>query len=100
MRSVSASDLETKPLEAGTPGFIQVKLFNMMVRELGPTLLDKGIWLSGEGLEEFLREQDEEFWAGCKGVELDGQKMDKGEIPRIKWSEKPGFVLLSVDLSG
>lgn len=100
MRSISASDLESKPLEAGTPGFIHVKLFNLMVRELGPTLLDKGLWLSGEELEKFLKEQDGEFWGGCRGVELDGQKMDKSEILRIKWSEKPGFVLLSADLIG
>lgn len=100
LRGISATELETKSLKAGTPGFIHVKLFNMMVRELGPTLLDKGLWLGGEDLEKFLKEQDGEFWSGCRGAELDGQKIDKSEIQKVKWSEKPGFVLLSVDLKG
>jgi hypothetical protein len=98
MRSLSAHELEKKGITEGE-GFIHVKLFNLMVRELGRTFLDKGIWISGEELEEFLKNVPQDFWAGCRGAEMDGQKADRDELSQMKWSEKQGYVFLSVGLN-
>ena len=97
MRSLSAHELEAKGIAVGE-GFIHVKLFNLMVRELGPNFLDKGLWISGEELDEFLKNVPRDFWSGCRSATLDGQRVDKDKVSQIKWAEKPGFVFLSINL--
>ena len=48
-------------------GRIILKLFNLLVPELGPHLLAKGIWLIGEDLTCFLAGLKQDFWEGCRG---------------------------------
>jgi hypothetical protein len=57
-------------------GRIVLKLFNLLVPELGPQLLAKGIWLKGEDLNRFLGGLKKDFWEECLEVVLNGRKMD------------------------
>ena len=52
-------------------GRIQLKLFNLLLEELGPRVLLRGILFSGNRLKEFIALLPEEFrWRGCQ---LDGR---------------------------
>ena len=51
-------------------GLIKLKLFNLLVSEIGPKILQKGILLSTQRLEGFLKQLPAEFWQSCKQAEL------------------------------
>ncbi len=54
-------------------GEIKVKLFNLMMEELGPIFLLKGIVLPLSEMKDFLARQDPAFWKGCSESTLDGR---------------------------
>ncbi|MBW1863527.1 MAG: hypothetical protein JRJ02_14325, partial [Deltaproteobacteria bacterium] len=49
-------------------GMVFLKLFNLLLGELGPDFLKRGIWLDGKILEDFFKGQSNDFWAGCKAA--------------------------------
>lgn len=54
-------------------GTVRVKLFNILLPELGPAFLAEGITLATPDLAAFLADRDERFREGCKDVFLDGR---------------------------
>jgi hypothetical protein len=76
-------------------GIVSVKLFNLLVKEVGPILLKNGIWVQGEDLLDFFRKRPSRFWTGCEKVKLDGKDLDPSELLRMKWGEM--LVFLQVD---
>jgi hypothetical protein len=59
-------------------GEIRVKLFNLLMAELGPGFLARGIRLQAPDLAEFLAAQPQGFWAGCRSILLEGRTADPG----------------------
>ncbi|HAM49625.1 MAG TPA: hypothetical protein DCP92_02610 [Nitrospiraceae bacterium] len=57
-------------------GFVQLKLFNLVMEELGPSLLRRDILLKSSDLADFLKEQPQDFWQGCGGIFLNGKPVD------------------------
>ncbi|MGO9014251.1 MAG: hypothetical protein ACLQF0_04655 [Dissulfurispiraceae bacterium] len=57
---------------ASGEGFIQIKLFNLMMDELGPGLLKRGVYVRSSSLMTFLGEQSQDFWQRCICALLDG----------------------------
>jgi hypothetical protein len=62
------------------PGIVEMKLFNMVMEELGPTFLKKGIILKTAELARFFNERPDEFWGGCSRIALDGTILEPGHI--------------------
>jgi hypothetical protein len=65
-QSVSHSENETS-----TPAktkIIILKLFNLIAKEIGPGLLERGIRIPGDDLIPFLLNQSKDFWQKCKVV--------------------------------
>jgi hypothetical protein len=77
-------------------GVVVLKLFNQLVKELGPSFLSRGIWVRGDALENFLESRPDDFWAGFRKAEVDGKEADLKAVLKIKWSEKREPVLLKV----
>ncbi len=84
-------EMESIPSGEGT---VVLKLFNLVARELGPTVLSGGVWIKGKDLGEFLGRQSDHFRAGCKAVCLDGEKADLEKLAEIRWTDE--FVFLQV----
>jgi hypothetical protein len=57
-------------------GTIRIKLFNLLLSELGAIVLRQGILLPAAALFAFLHEQQEDFWKDCRQALLDGQPVD------------------------
>jgi hypothetical protein len=57
-------------------GTIRIKLFNLLLSELGPTILRQGILLPGSVLRAFFAGQQEDFWKDCRKALLNGQPVD------------------------
>lgn len=53
-------------------GLVRLKLFNLLLNELGPALLKKGILVAPSDLADFLKMQSGDFWRKCRRVSLDG----------------------------
>lgn len=47
-------------------GVVQLKLFNLLVRELGSKFLERGILVRWQNLKDFLDHQGAYFWKACK----------------------------------
>jgi hypothetical protein len=86
LRSQISFTKGTKPLSKGR-GRIVLKLFNRVAEELGPSFLEKGVWIKGRALGQFFLSQSEDFWAGCKAVSVDDEKSDAGRLSQVSWSE-------------
>jgi hypothetical protein len=73
--SITAKERDT-PVRSGA-GVIRLKLFNMVMHELGPEFLKKGIGVKTSELVDFFKEQPEEFWRGVRGIAVDGAPVDR-----------------------
>jgi len=77
-------------------GFIVLKLFNLLMEELGPALLHRGVFIKKEVLREFLRNLPKDFWAGCQVPKVDGEEVEVDELLRRNWPEDKDLVLIRV----
>ncbi|OPY72208.1 MAG: hypothetical protein A4E63_01301 [Syntrophorhabdus sp. PtaU1.Bin050] len=57
--------------ESKAPGAVRIKVFNILMDELGPLFLGRGVFLSAETLKFFLEKQTSEFWEGCGRILID-----------------------------
>jgi hypothetical protein len=57
-------------------GTITVKVFNLLMEELGAVFLEKGITISRFVFVEFLRAQKENFWSDIRAVQLEGASLN------------------------
>jgi len=65
--------------------WIVLKLFNMIVKELGPGFLEKGIWMEGEKLQKFLRRQWEELRMHGTSGDMNGEPADINSLLKFDW---------------
>jgi len=61
-------------------GNVRIKLFNLLMAEMGPGLLQRGISLKAEELLKFLAGLSQDFWKGCRHIDLDGKPVDVNEM--------------------
>jgi hypothetical protein len=80
------------PWEPRHEGMIVLRLFNLVLRELGPKFLTKGVWVSGEDLTNFFTRQPDDFWAGFRGARVDGKETDSRKLQEINWLGKQVFL--------
>ncbi len=87
---------ETGPAQVSGEGFVHVKLFNLLMAELGPGLLRKGVYVSSSDLAEFVSGQPADFWKGCKQVLVNGKPAVKGATEVNELISRYKQVFLSV----
>ena len=77
-------------------GFIVLKLFNLLMDELGPALLHRGVFIKKEVLKEFLKNLPKDFWAGCQVPKVAGEEVKVDELLERNWPEDEDLVLIEV----
>jgi len=87
--------------ESGSPceiaeGCVHLKLFNLLMKELGPDIFKMGIYLSSSHLAEFLSGQPLEFWQGCKEILLNEKPVRRDLLDKENWLSRYNLVHLSV----
>jgi hypothetical protein len=75
-------------------GFINLKLFNLVAKELGPAFLNRGVWVSGKNLEDLMKGQSTDFWRGCLSARVEGDKVGLDKLAETNWSKKRVFLQL------
>jgi hypothetical protein len=87
--------------EKGKPGIVhegtvQMKLYNLLMKELGPLFLMKGIYISSSDLAGFLSNLPESFWTGCKGIFLDDEPLSVDVLLKGKGLSQHELTYLAV----
>lgn len=78
-------------------GMVSLKLFNILLKEMGPAILNRGIWIHGKDLQTFIEGHSDNFWTRCKKATLDGKDIALKKLPEMKWAGKEVFLYLRVD---
>jgi len=84
MRS-QISHAENRPVSRLKKGNITVKLWNLVVKELGPTFLQRGIWLKSEEVRSFIERHREELKTGCISAQLGDNSIETDHLQDINW---------------
>jgi hypothetical protein len=87
---------ESLTVDAVEPGSIHLKLFNLMIKELGPLFLKRGILIDSSVLTTFLDRHPDFLRKECKTVFLNGKPLDP-DLPMSELLSRKSQVFLSVD---
>ena len=82
-RSTITHQEEVAPESSDKAGTVILKLFNLLVRELGPALLEKGFWIKPNKLRDILGENLQ----GCKFDIKDGKEASPDDLDRLGEAE-------------
>jgi hypothetical protein len=77
-QSISAGKNTTD--KKNSEGCVQIKLFNILLKELGPVFLEMGIFVRGVVCKLFLEKQTSEFWNKCMKILVDGKHIHAREF--------------------
>jgi hypothetical protein len=77
--------------------FFTLKIFNVLVGELGCPRLGSGVWIRAHVLEDFFHGRGPGFWAMLLRATVDDQDVDAGFLSTKRWSDIPGLIRLSID---
>jgi hypothetical protein len=81
-------------------GTVRVKLFNLLISELGPDFLRRGIILTALELREFITGRDDSFWQRCASALLNGSPVGAGLLLSGEPFPETGTVRLTVNFKG
>jgi hypothetical protein len=81
-----------------TDGLVVLKLFNVIVRDLGEEVLRHGMWIKAGALTDFLTSRSPDFWQRCKQATWDDQVLDAEDLRRHEWPAELKRVHFSVGL--
>ena len=83
-----------KALHGG--GVVRMKLFNLLLPELGPSFLQRGIGLTAAELADFLARRPAIFWQGCRKILLNGAPLEPERLKAGEALPGEGTVWLAV----
>jgi hypothetical protein len=77
-------------------GVLLIKLFNLLIREIGPRFLKHGILVYSNDLNDFLISQAEMLKNDCAKAQLNAQPIKPDTLISMDWPQKPEFIQLTV----
>ncbi len=94
----SISHPDDSDMTAGNTGWVTVKLFNLILKELGPFFLEAGVWLKGDTIQDFFAERAGSLAGIIQSVFWNGQEIVPGGILEIAWPDDPVYIKIVNDL--
>ena len=80
------------PSDLHKKGEVTIKLFNLIVRELGPLFLERGIRVNGEDFFDIVARNENVLMAGCKKAVEDDNQIDLEKLMDVEWKGKQVFL--------
>lgn len=77
-------------------GRIKVKVFNLLLGEVGRILLGRGIRVHAAELGALFGRLGEPFWAGCLEARLNHREIEPETLRSMEWGEKEIFLKVAV----
>ena len=90
---------ETQDTAVSKEGMVTLKLFNLLMSELAPIFLGKGIWIEKKVFQDFFAVQPRSFWANCKDAHINGGKVEPEAVIKWEWPNAKGLICLKVEAS-
>jgi len=96
----STANLTENPVSAS--GIITIKLFNLVLKDLGLHFLTRGVFLPAGTVEGFFRSQSGDFWDSNLLFRIDGELIAPLTAPQQPWPQLTGTIRLRVtaDVNG
>jgi hypothetical protein len=99
MRSqITAAEIQAPA--APKEGMVTLKLFNLLIGELAPIFLGRGIWVEKGVLRDFLAAQSHSFWSDCKIARIAGNKVESDALLNWHWPDPVELICLKVKACG
>jgi hypothetical protein len=76
-------------------GWVTIKLFNLLIREMGPVFLKRGVWAHGDDLQHLFITQSQPFGSGFLKATLNGRDIDRAKMIELEWPRER--VLLTLE---
>ena len=76
---------------------VRIKLFNLLLPELVPRFLGRGIRLDAEESAAFFRSREDGFWGACHEITLDHRQIERPVLCAADLFPHGGSVSLTVD---
>jgi hypothetical protein len=80
----------------GSGGVLLIKLFNLLIAEMGPRFLRQGILVRPEDLQTLLRSPDQIPWDACNNAELNSRQIEIDTLATMDWEPEKGLIRLEV----
>lgn len=77
-------------------GTVSLKLFNLLLKELGPGFLKRGVLIPSKKLNDFLNCFSTEDWQACDSVTLNEKSVDPAQLAQMGWPEDMKMITLQV----
>jgi len=97
MRSQISHDKDM-PSDLHKKGEVTIKLFNLIVRELGPLFLERGIHVKGEDFFDIVVRNENIFMTGCKKITKDDNDIDSEKLMKVEWKDKQVFLQIKATM--
>ncbi len=78
-------------------GMITVKIFNLLLDEIGPVFLKRGIYVRKRDFQDFFKGLPQKFQKEFGAAEVNSQKIDLDDLHKMDWLRQSDIVFLSVD---
>ncbi len=73
-------------------GVVFIKLFNLLLKDLGPDFLGRGIWVEGKDLDDFFKRQSKGFENGFSSALMDGRELGLEQLSTMQWPDRRVFL--------
>ena len=88
-KNLTASDPET--------GQITLKLWNLVVKELGSTFLERGVWIQAAEMQSFIKRHWEALKTALRKLELNANPIDVQKLESADWQTNIVFLRVTAD---
>jgi hypothetical protein len=95
-RSNISYDGKSASIETNQVGRVGVKLFNMVVNEIGPFFLKQGILVKKEDVESFFNDRTDILLSITNSSEKNGQPIAFDQLTALDWPETSEYVFLKI----
>lgn len=75
----------------------KLKLFNMVLKELGPIFLANGVWIHNDNFNEFVAKYFAEIKTVCSLIQLDGENVDISKLENMNWKSSKVFLQVTAE---
>jgi hypothetical protein len=69
-------------------GTVSLKLFNLLLNELGPGFLSRGVLISADKIGDFLKGFSSEDWQAFDRVTLNGKAVAPEDLAQMQWPDQ------------
>ncbi len=77
-------------------GIVTIKLFNLLVEEIGPLFLERGIWIDGPNWQEFTKSSASELERSIERIETDQPDVTLKTLADPAWIRSQTRIFLTV----